>query len=230
MNSNDKKPSPPYVSYPTTRSFIKGLGETTFPSRIDKSVMSNYSGSVIYALLPALTWLGLINPQGIPDDKLKKLAKADDDEFKSLLRDIVEDKYTFLFNDGLDLSNASSDQVVEAFKTQDVSGSTVPRCISFFLGIAKDAGITVSPHVKAPTIKRKSGSSKKKQAKTNEVEVDDTPKQNQQMDGMERIPIPFRGYENGAVYLPEGLEGKEAKRAVKVVKFLLEEYYELDDD
>ena len=47
---------------------------------------------------------------------------------------------------------------------------------------------------------------------------------------MERIPIPLRGSENGAVYLPEGLEGKEAERAVEVVKFLLEEYYELDDD
>ena len=77
-----KTPPPPYVSYSSFRNFINKLGESTVPSRIDKSVMTNLSGSTQYALLPALHWLGLIESDGTPDDVLKDLATANDENLE----------------------------------------------------------------------------------------------------------------------------------------------------
>ena len=159
---NEKKLSPPYVVFSSFKSFINGLGETAVPTRIDKSVMSNYSGSTIYSLLPALTWFGLIDSNGIPSEKLKELANSDEIGFSRLLGELMREKYVFLFSNGIDLKNASGGQVQEAFKSQDVSASTITKCMVFFLAAAKEAGIEVSPHVKAPTVKRKSRAKKAK--------------------------------------------------------------------
>ena len=47
---------------------------------------------------------------------------------------------------------------------------------------------------------------------------------------MERITIPLRDFEDGIIYLPANLEDNDAKRAIKMVKFILEEYYNFNDD
>lgn len=233
-DADSKKTSPPYVSYSSFTSFIKGLGGTHVPSRIDKTVMSNYSGSVVYALLPALQWLGLIDEHGTPDPMLHSLASADEDEYKSLLAKLVKDKYHFLFNSSLDLSKASSGQVIEAFKQQDITGSTVTKCMSFFLSIAKAAGIAVSPHVKAPTVKRKPVAKKNKpQGKPSDPPPDvgstrNDSKQDRHPEGTEKISFKMRDMPDVVVYFPKGMEAKQVDKVIDATVFNLEFYYGID--
>ena len=49
-------------------------------------------------------------------------------------------------------------------------------------------------------------------------------------EGMERITVPLRGKEDGIIFFPAELEKEEAKRAVKAAVFILNSYYELDDE
>ena len=224
-----KNPLPPYVSYSSFKNFITRLGESTVPSRIDKSVMSNLSGSTQYALLPALHWLGLIDSDGTPDDTLKVLALANDENFGTLLEPIIREKYDFLFAGDLDLESATSEQVVEAFKTQEVTGSTVTKCISFFLRIAKEARIQISPHVKPPPVRRKSSGTKGQKAAAEPVndgkkgaDKDSSPS------NMREFSIPIRGLPDGRVLLPKELNEKDATKALRIIKFNLEQYYEIE--
>ncbi|MCG7995635.1 MAG: DUF5343 domain-containing protein [Candidatus Thiodiazotropha taylori] len=225
-DESGKKLSPPYVSYTSFTSFIKGLSETHVPDRIDKTVMSNYSGSTVYALLPALQWLELIDEHGNPQPILDHLTNANDTEYQELLNKLVKEKYSFLFNGGFDLAKASSGQVIEAFKQQDISGSTVTKCMSFFLAIAKSAGIKVSSHVKAPTVKRSPVNKKKKSAaSSNPSNVPDA-EDRQSPEGTEKISFTLRGMPDVVIYFPAGLdEETEIKRVIRATVFNLEMYY-----
>ena len=230
-DSDGKKPSPPYVSYPSFKGFIKGLGETHVPSRIDKTVMANYSGSTIYALLPSLQWLGLIDEHGNPQPLLSEIAHADDASYRSILEKLAKDKYSFLFNGKVDLSKASNGQVIEAFKSQDISGSTIAKCMSFFLAMAKDAGISVSQHVKAPHARRAPSGKKKKQQTGNKADAGSSEaeqsSQNTPPEGTEKISFSLRGKPDVVVYFPEGLKGEEAKQVITATMFNLKMYYGL---
>lgn len=230
----EKKPSPPYVSYSSFKSFIKGLGESTVPDRVDKTAMRNYSGSVIYALLPALQWMTLIDGDGYPSDLLRQLAGASDEEFGPLLKPLVEQRYSFLVNGNFNLASASSGQVEEAFKAQDIQGSTVTKCIAFFLAIAKESGITVSPHVKPPTIKRNKTQKPKKNGNDNGDGQKDggepvKPRHEGHHPGMEKITVPLPGMEDGIIYFPKVMTPEEQALAVKMADFILKNYYKVSN-
>ena len=236
MPKDPQQPAtPPYASYASFKSFINGLGESTVPSRIDKTVMSNYSGSTQYALLPALQWLGLTDSEGTPSDLLKALSTANESEFGSILNPVIREKYGFLFSGEIDLESASTGQVEEAFKSQNISGSTVTKCISFFLKIANEAGIAVSPHVKAPAIKRSSPSSPKNRSQSSKGGASGqtpqarTTEHSSPPQDMEQFTIPIRGLNDGRVWLPKDLDDDQAARALRIIKYNLEQYYEIDD-
>lgn len=239
-NSEDKKPCPPYVSYASFKGFINGLGESIVPNRIDKTVMSNYNGSTVYALLPALQFFKLIDKDGTPSPLLKKLAKANDEDMPELLNPMVKDCYHFLFQNGFDISSSSAGQVIDVFNDQGVNGATVTKCMSFFLSIAKDSGIEVSPLVKPPVVRRKPKKSKTKHdgKSGNNNDPDDLKNEDEDTPppppkNMERITVPLRGMDDAIIYFPSELSEDslkdEARRAVKMAKFILEEYYNLDD-
>ena len=227
-----EKLTPPYVVYASFKSFINGLRKSTVPSRIDRTVMSNYSGSTQYALQPALQWLGLIDTEGTPSGLLKQLAKANDGDFGDLLAPMVREKYGFLFSGDLDLESASSGQVEEAFKNQGISGSTVTKCITFFLQIAKDSKIAVSPHVKAPQPKRGSSRRRKTKVEDEKQKASDLKRkpESESSDGMETFTIPIRGLADGRLWLPKDLDEKAATKALRIIKFNLEQYYDIEID
>ncbi len=227
---SEKRPSPPYVSYSSFKSFISGLGESTVPSRVDKTVMSNYSGSTQYALLPALQWCGLIEKDGTPSELLHNLANAKDDDFGKLLKPMAEEKYDFLFNKNVKLETASSGQVIEAFKAQDITGTTVTRCMSFFLALAKDAGITVSSHVKPPIVPRKKATQKNNKNQQGDTAEEAKNKHNPPPPkDMVRIPVPLKDMDDGEILFPTGLSDEQARKAVKMAVFILNNFYEIDD-
>ena len=56
--------TPPYTSYRTFKTFIQDLHEHGVPSRIDRSVLTHFSGVVGTQLMHALRFLGLVEEQG----------------------------------------------------------------------------------------------------------------------------------------------------------------------
>jgi hypothetical protein len=151
MDDKDLKRGPPaYVPHKTFTNFINSLKESGAPSQIDRSVLKNLSGSDQSAILGSLKYLKLIDESGVPSSELLQLIDSTDEQRSSMMRTVLMQAYSFLFSGSIDLKRATTKQVEDAFRGQGVSGSTIVKCIAFFLAAAKDAGIQISPHVKTP--------------------------------------------------------------------------------
>lgn len=139
--------TPPYTSYRTFKTFIEDLHEHGVPSRIDRSVLTRFSGVVGTQLMHALRFLGLIEDDGRPTERLKALVKAHgtgnwSERFLELLRH----EYAPMF--AIDLETATPSHFSEAFrKAFPAADAVVQKCVTFFLYAANDAGVKISGRV-----------------------------------------------------------------------------------
>ena len=139
--------TPPYTSYRTFKTFIQDLQEHGVPSRIDRSVLTRFSGVVGTQLMHALRFLGLIEDYGRPTQRLKELVNAHgsanwSEKFLELLRR----EYAPMF--AIDLENATPSHFNEAFRrTFPAADAVVQKCVTFFLYAANDAGVKISGRV-----------------------------------------------------------------------------------
>jgi len=76
---------PPYVPYRTFVTFLDSL-KVGVPSHIDKSVLKSMSGGVRAWLKAALRAMRLIDAASVPQDSLHRLAAAESDLRKRLLK------------------------------------------------------------------------------------------------------------------------------------------------
>ena len=137
----------PYVPWPTFLNFVDRLKATVVPPRIDSGVMMSFSGAMRSQLLVALKFLRLIDSNETTTELLKKLISAyQSEDWKTVLGEIVTQAYDPIIQ-GLDIKSATSMQLAERFRDiGGVTGSTVDKCIRFYLGALKEADITFSPH------------------------------------------------------------------------------------
>lgn len=161
-----KKTVPPYSTYKSFTNFISGLREHGCPSHITRSLLPG-SNSGKAAMGATLRSLDLINSKDEPTEKLKQLVNSEDN-YNALLKDILYASYPFLSDGSLDLANTATEKVVEKFKDLGAGGSTISKCMAFFLAAAKDAGIEVSKYVKAPAPDRTGPTRKGKQRSKSE--------------------------------------------------------------
>jgi hypothetical protein len=143
-----RKRLPPYVSYRTFRNFIDGL-QQGIPARIDRSYWGDrLSGSTGIQLLAALRFLGLVDANGIPTDRLKQLVSAKGDKRAELLREVTSEAFSFLLLSSFDLQTATYAQLQEVFHyTFQLTGDVSRKCIKFFIALASDAAIPLSPFI-----------------------------------------------------------------------------------
>lgn len=199
--SEAKRPTPAYVSYKTFTNFINSLKESGVPSQIDRSMMKGMSGSAQSAILGSLEYLKLISKDGIVLTKFHQLIDAEEKERAPVLREIVESSYPFLFSGSIDLKRATTKQVEDEFRKQGVSGSTVVKCMAFFLAAAKAALIEVSRHVKTPTVIR--APSNKRTSNANSDAPDDGDDTDDEIPaGTQRLKLPLVGKQDVVVLLP----------------------------
>ncbi len=155
-----KKRSPPYVSY---RSFLTLLEELQrgIPARIDRSYWGDkFSGSTGTQLMSALRFLNLVDAGGSPTRYLKELVTARGTSRTEILRKIGQESFTFLMDDSFNSETATYAQLEEVFNNNyQVDRDVARKCIKFFVELANDAGITLSPF-----ITKKSKSSKQTQS------------------------------------------------------------------
>ena len=163
-----RKPVPPYLPYKT---FMNALASwrVALPSRIDRSLLGSYSGAMQGWLLATLRYFALIDADGHPTGKLQHLVAADGQERQKLLGEFVRQGYPFLFRDGFDLSKGTAAQLDEKFKDTGAQGDTVRRCVGFFMGLAKDAGVPLSPYLK---MRRKTTNGRKATARKTKAKVE----------------------------------------------------------
>lgn len=148
VKSKEKYRLPPYLTYATWQRLLESLRQYT-PLRLDRSHLMDlgYSQSTALTIKAALSFLDLVDSNtSEPTEKLQALLKTEGEGFKALLREIVKKAYQPVFGD-LDLELATLGQVQEHFRRFGAENNVGHKCLSFFLALAKDAGIALSPNL-----------------------------------------------------------------------------------
>ena len=137
----------PYTSYRTFRTFIEDLREHGVPSRIDRSVLTRFSGVVGTQLMHALRFLGLIDDEGRPTQLLAELVNAHGGaQWPVTLSQTLQEAYAPIF--AIDLETATPSHFGAAFrKAFPAAEAVVQKCVTFFLYAAADAGLKVSARI-----------------------------------------------------------------------------------
>jgi hypothetical protein len=148
ISDKGRKHLPPYVSYRTFYNFLQRL-EQHMPSRIDRSYWGDLlSGSTGIQLMAALRFLNLIDPNGKPTEQLKPLVAAKGELRTKLLRDITNESFAFVCKSSLDLGSATYAQLQEVFhNTFQLTDDVSRKCVKFFIDLARDAGLNLSPFI-----------------------------------------------------------------------------------
>jgi hypothetical protein len=144
-----KKRLPPYISYRTFHGFIDMLEQTTVPARIDRSYWGDkYSGSVGTQLVAALRFLGLIDGDNAPTLTLKELVNRRGSQRVEVLRQITTDAYVFILGKDFDGQKATHAQMEELLhRNFQLTDDVARKCIKFFVSLAQEAGVKVSPFI-----------------------------------------------------------------------------------
>ena len=138
--------APPYVAYRTWETFLQQLkqdGWPDLPQQLDSSVWADwgFNGSNQSALKRTLVFLGLTTDDYRPTEDMTELIRSQENEVdrKAVLERIVHDRYLLVLG-GMDLGNATRQQVRTAFQRAGSGTKTADKAVSFFVAIAQDAG------------------------------------------------------------------------------------------
>ncbi|MDD2471913.1 MAG: DUF5343 domain-containing protein [Dehalococcoidales bacterium] len=148
MSDISRRQLPPYVSYRSFWNFLDRLREAV-PARIDRSYWGDkFSGSTGTQLMGALRYLGLIDNRGIPTASLRNLVDSRDTQRDELMAQIARNNYSFFLNGPFDFKTATYAQLEDILHANfQVNSDVARKCIKFFIDLATDARIPVSPFV-----------------------------------------------------------------------------------
>lgn len=149
MSNDLKKRLPPYISYRTFQHFIEMLEQDGVPARIDRSYWGDkYSGSVGTQLVGALHFLGLLDGDNVPTLHLKELIQRRGSQRDLVLHQITTDAYVFMLGPEFDGQKATHAQLQELLhKHFQITDDVARKCIKFFVSIATEADVKVSPFI-----------------------------------------------------------------------------------
>jgi hypothetical protein len=187
-----KKHHPPYVSYRTFHNFIDRLHQQGTPARIDRSYWGDIlSGSTGPQLVAALRYLNLVDHNGKPTERLKSLVPAEGEKRTQVIRSITTESYSFVIKSNLDLASATYAQIEETFGNNfSLTGDVRRKCVKFFIAIAGDGGITISPHIIKHTRSMRNGAAAKNGTKKTAVKSSAPVKVPQQTNIPQALNIP----------------------------------------
>jgi hypothetical protein len=176
-------PRPPYLPASTFLTTIDSW-RSARPSRVERGVLTKVAGSMQTWLIAALKYFQLIDEDGVPTSRLDTLATASDDERRRLIAEMLRRGYPFLFAKGVDISNITYSDLKKRFEQTGAQGETAVKAISFFTGMAKAAGMKVSPFV-ATRQRRSSDGRKRSTGKATRATASLTPASNTSMTPMQ---------------------------------------------
>ncbi len=149
VTDRSRKRLPPYVSYRTFWNFVLKLQEEGIPARIDRSYWEvHFSGSTGNQLVAALRFLGLMDTDDLPTGRLKTLVSSKAERRTEVLKEIAADSYSFLLSGSFDSQKATYSQLGETFRNAfNLTDDVNRKCIKFFVALANDAKIPLSPFI-----------------------------------------------------------------------------------
>jgi hypothetical protein len=123
------------------------------PARLDRSYWgSKFSGSTGTQLMSALRFLNLADVEGKPTTQLKDLVEARGQFRTESLRKIINQSFAFLENHSFESDKATYAQLEEVFKiSYQVDRDVARKCIKFFVEMANDSGLSLSPFITKKT-------------------------------------------------------------------------------
>ncbi len=148
VNDEGRGRLPPYISYRTFWNFVYKLQEG-IPARVDRSYWGEtLSGSNGTHLMTTLYFLGLIDGSGVPTSRLRRLVSAKTEQRAEILREVTSEAFGSLLQKPFDLQAATYSQLEEVFRdTFGTTGDVSRKCIRFFVALASDAGVPLSPFI-----------------------------------------------------------------------------------
>jgi len=145
MKSRDSNRLPPYLTYSAWQRLLQAVQENT-PTQFDRSYFKDlgFSDSAALTAKGTLLFLGLMSDDSCPTQEMVSLVNAGGKDRAAVLGDIVRAAYQPVLGD-LDVGHATLGQVEECFRRWGAENNVGHKCVSFFLALAKDAGIPLSP-------------------------------------------------------------------------------------
>ncbi len=176
VNDKARRRLPPYISYRTFRNFLDEL-QQGIPARIDRSFWGErLSGSTGTQLMAALRFLGLIDANSTPTNRLRSLVYAKGTQRTDILKQMTNESFAFLFS-SVDPQTATYAQLEEAFRHSFQMTSDVSRkCIKFFVAIAGDSGFSLSTFITKRFRLGRSGTVPRQVSKRRNVRTDQSSK------------------------------------------------------
>jgi hypothetical protein len=171
--STSQERKPVYIAFKTFLSALDKL-EQGVPPKIDRHVWNTFSGSLQSQTFSAFKFLGLIDESGNSQPILQKLIDIKGDSKKTVLREVLEVKYTEAIK--LGESNASFQQLQDVLRNYGITGGTLDMAVRFFTDACAYTGLKTSPHWTTAKKSRRSRSDKK-YSPTSILKTDDNLKQ-----------------------------------------------------
>jgi len=98
--------------------------------------------------MAALRFLRLIDANSKPTERLKPLVSAKGEQRAQILREIAAEAFDFVLRSSLDLESATYSQLEEVFQnTFQFTDDVRRKCVKFFIAMASDAGMVLSPFI-----------------------------------------------------------------------------------
>lgn len=139
--------TPPYFSGTTFFNFVEAHRRTQ-PTRIDRSIMGNVAGGDQAKILRALRFFDLTRESGTPTPTFEALKELEGEELQAAWSRLLRNAYPYLFSD-FNLEKATQGEIEERFREQGIKGDTVRKAVTFFITMARLAGLKLSPYFKA---------------------------------------------------------------------------------
>jgi hypothetical protein len=133
----------PYAPTANVIAVLDRVRRVNLPDVIDNGVLrlAGVSEGAMGRVNYALRFLGLVDPNGRPTDRLRALARAGEEEGRDLLAAVVREAYATDFA-RLDPGQDPQPRIVSAFQRYEPRSQT-ERMVMLFLGLCRAAGIPV---------------------------------------------------------------------------------------
>lgn len=136
----------PYMSFVGFRNLLDRFASDGLPQIFDRSFFGDLSGSTVAQIRGTLKFFDLIDDDRRPTEILRTIAAADTEVLRvEIMRDLTQKKYSNAIALGVD---ATQGQLVDVFRASGLSGESVTKAITFYLGLTDYTGLPTSPFFK----------------------------------------------------------------------------------
>lgn len=220
---NQAQNIPPYVSFATFSNSLNAFAEHGVPAQIDRSVLARFSGGVQRHLIAAFRFMGLIDEENRPTREFREYAISDKEKRQEILNDLLSSRYREQVEI---LYDGTTQQLTSSFDNVKAKPSVKAKCITFFLKAAKEAGLTISPHIESGTrlraTRREAPRKRKKAVKARKR--DDEPKdapEIQEFEGLVSLPISLGPNKVWYVHVDEQCTKDDVDRFTQIIGIVL---------